>query len=146
MKIILKTKVNGYYLDVIGKFDLSLFEALKPPLAKMEIVDFTGSKKGDKVHIKFIAPIKSEWISLITEDGQDDKRAYFVDEGHLLPFPLKKWKHRHIVEKIDDNNAFIIDDISYSASNFILDLFLYPVMYLSFFPRKRIYRRYFANL
>ena len=99
MNIQLKTKVDGNYKDIIKQFDRQLFEALKPKGAKMEIVEFTGSKKGDIVHLRFLSPIKAEWISKITEDNEDEKEAYFIDEGIKLPFPLSYWRHKHIVKK-----------------------------------------------
>ena len=95
MNIRLQTKVKGHYKKVMARFDRALFEALAPAFPKMEIIEFTGSKKGDKVHIQFVSPIRTEWISLITEDYEDDKEAYFIDEGIQLPpvpeqyFPLR---------------------------------------------------------
>ena len=102
MNIQLKTKVEGNYKDIMNRFDRNLFEALKPKNAKMEIVEFTGSKKGDKVHLRFLSPIKAEWISVITEDGENEKEAYFIDEGTQLPFPISSWRHKHIVQKITE--------------------------------------------
>ena len=130
----------------MNHFDRDLFEALKPKGASMEIVEFTGSQTGDTVHIRFKAPIKAEWISKITEHGVDNTRAYFVDVGETLPFPLKKWKHVHIVEKEDETNSIIIDDITFSSNNKILDFLLYPMMYIGFKPRNKVYRKYFSNL
>lgn len=127
-------------------FDRDLFEALKPKGATMEIVKFTGSKKGDLVHIRFVRPFKAEWISKITEHGSDGKEAYFVDEGEVLPFPLKKWKHVHRVEKLDEENSIIVDDITFSSNNKLLDLFLYPMMYIGFKPRNKVYKKYFSKL
>jgi ligand-binding SRPBCC domain-containing protein len=146
MKLILKTVVKGNYKNIMAAFDRNLFEALKPPFGKMEIVEFTGSQKGDKVHIKFLSPIKAEWISDIVEDGITEKRAWFVDVGVKLPWPLVRWTHRHVVEKIDHENSFIIDDITFSGSNFILSMFLFPAIFLGFYPRKKIYRDYFEKL
>ena len=66
MNIQIKTEVKGHYQAIMDQFDRRLFEALKPKGADMEIVEFTGSKKGDRVHIRFNSPIKAEWISNIT--------------------------------------------------------------------------------
>ena len=145
MKLILKTKVDGYYKEVMRRFDLALFEALKPIGAKMEIRQFTGSETGDIVELEFVSPIKAKWRSEITDHGSDDKQAYFIDEGRVLPFPLKKWKHRHIVEKIDDDASCIIDDIYFSSGIKILDILIYLPLLLSFYPRKKIYKRYFRK-
>ena len=145
MNLILKAPVKGYYKNVMEAFDRDLFEALKPSVGKMEIMEFTGSKKGDRVHMKFINPVKAQWISDIIEDKVTDSRAWFIDVGVKLPWPLATWKHRHIVEKIDDNNSMIIDDMTFTGTNFILTLLLYPAIFFSFYPRKKIYQNYFKE-
>lgn len=146
MNVILKAKVAGNYKDVMEAFDRDLFEALKPSVGKMEIMEFTGSKKGDRVHMKFISPIKAQWISDIVEDEVTDTRAWFIDVGVKLPWPLATWKHRHIVEKIDNNNSMIIDDMTFTGTNFIFTLLLYPAIFIGFYPRKKIYQKYFEKL
>ena len=145
MNIQLKTKVDGNYQDIMRLFDRNLFEALKPKNAKMEIVEFTGSKKGDKVHLRFLSPIKAEWISEITEDGENDNEAYFIDEGVKLPFPFSSWRHKHIVQKITENSSYIIDDMTFEGINSLFTLFLYPALYVAFYPRKGIYKSYFKT-
>lgn len=145
MNFKLRTEVNGNYIRVMDLFDLDLFKALKPIGVKMEIVEFTGSKTGDTVALKFLTPIKAEWVSKITEHGQDDTKAYFIDEGEVIPFPLRHWMHKHVVEKIDEANSCILDDITFSSGNKLLDIFLYLPLYLSFYPRKKIYRSYFSE-
>ena len=143
MNIVLKSPVKGNYKSVMAGFDQDLFEALKPPVGEMEIVEFTGSQKGDKVHLRFLSPIKAEWVSDIVEDQVTDERAWFVDVGVQLPWPLATWTHKHIVEKVDDHNSMIIDDISFTGSNFILSLLLFPAIFMGFYPRKKIYQEYF---
>lgn len=146
MNVILKTAVKGNYKKVMAAFDRDLFEALKPPTGEMEIVEFTGSCKGDTVHIRFIKPLKAEWISKITEDQITDDRAWFVDVGTTLPWPLASWTHRHVVEKIDEKNSLVIDDMTFTGRNFILSLILYPAILIGFYPRKKIYKKYFEKL
>ena len=144
MNIVFKTKVKGNYKAVMERFDRDLFEALKPSQGEMEIIEFTGSKKGDRVHIRFVKPLKAEWLSLITADGVDENEAYFIDEGETLPFPLSYWQHKHIVQKIDETHSLIIDDITFKAGNPIMTALMYPAMYIGFAPRAKIYRSYFG--
>ncbi len=146
MNVTLKTPVKGNYKKVISCFDLNLFEALKPPKGEMEIIEFTGSQKGDKVHVRFIKPIKADWISDIVEDQITDDKAWFVDVGTVLPWPLASWTHRHIVEKIDENNSIVIDDMTFTGKNLLYTLLLYPMIFLGFYPRKKIYKQYFDKL
>ncbi len=143
MNIQLKTMVKGNYKDIMRQFDRKLFEALKPANAEMEIVEFTGSEKRDKVHLRFLSPIKAEWISKITDNGENENEAFFIDEGVKLPFPLSYWKHKHIVRKISPDTSYIIDDITFKGLNFLFSLFLYPAIYAGFYPRKKVYRAYF---
>jgi ligand-binding SRPBCC domain-containing protein len=143
MNIQLKTKVDGNYKTIMEQFDRKLFEALKPKYGKMEIVEFTGSKKDDRVHLRFLSPLKAEWVSRIIEDGEDENQSYFIDEGTTLPFPLASWKHKHIVQKITENTSYIIDDMTFKGINSLFTLFLYPALYIAFYPRKSIYKSYF---
>lgn len=145
MNLTLRTTVYGHYLTVMKAFDRNLFECLTPVGAKVELVAFTGSKKGDQVHLRFVSPVRAEWISHITEDGRNDTRAWFVDEGVQLPWPLKQWRHHHIVEKVDEHRSTIIDEMYFSTGWKIFDVFLWPVMYLTFVQRKPLYRKYFAK-
>lgn len=146
MTITLKTPVKGNYKKVMKAFDRNLFEALKPPLGEMEIVTFTGSKKGDTVHIRFLKPIKAEWISDIVEDNITEDNAWFIDVGSTLPWPLASWKHYHGVEKIDETQSMVIDQMTFAGKNFLLTLLLYPAILLGFLPRKPIYKSYFESL
>lgn len=146
MTITLKTPVKGNYRAVIKAFDRSLFEALKPPVGEMEIVTFTGSSKGDKVHIRFLKPFKAEWISDIVEDNIIEDTAWFIDVGSTLPWPLASWKHYHGVEKIDETNSMVIDQMTFTGKNFLLTLLLYPSILIGFLPRKPIYKSYFERL
>jgi len=145
MNIKFETTVQGHYLEVMKGFDRDLFEALKPKHGSMDIIEFTGSKKGDRVHIRFTSPIKADWVSLITADGHDEQEAYFIDEGQELPFPLKYWQHKHIVRKIDEQTSLIIDDITFKAGNRLMSTAMYPAIYLGFAPRAKIYQNYFGK-
>lgn len=143
MKFTIKTPVKGNYTKVMKSFDRDLFEYLKPKGAKMEIVAFTGSKTGDKVHIRFTSPIKADWISDIVDHGSDEEEAYFLDEGSTLPWPLKHWKHRHVVKNTGQNQSVIEDQIEYKTSNVILDVLIRPFLYMAFYPRRAQYQKYF---
>lgn len=145
MKIVLRTKVEQDYQTVYKRFDRDLFLALKPPLMPLKLLRFDGSRKGDQVHIQLGAgTLSARWDALIVADEQNDTECYFVDEGIRLPFFLKKWKHKHRIQK-DGSTSIIIDDIFYQTPNFLLDYIMYPIMYLQFYMRKPVYKRYFKN-
>lgn len=146
MTIKISQKVVGNYKKVFEKFDRELFEYLTPKFPKMEIAEFGGSKPGNIVHIKFIKPFKQDWISEITEEKITDDEAYFIDEGRELPFPLKKWHHKHRIKKVDENTSEIIDEMKFSSGNFLFTLFTAPGLYFAFSPRKKLYKEYFQKL
>jgi ligand-binding SRPBCC domain-containing protein len=146
MRFVIQTPVQGNFKAVMTKFDRQLFEALAPKYGKMEIVAFTGSKKGDHVHIRFIQPFKADWISEIVEDYEDSRQSYFIDIGTKLPFGLEFWRHKHCVKHLDDHHAVISDDITFHAKNKLMTVFLYPFLYLAFYPRKSIYKKYFKKV
>lgn len=145
MNLKLETTVRGNYKAIMDRFDRDLFEALAPKQGKIEIVEFTGSKKGDRVHLRFLSPIQADWVSIITEDGVTDQMAYFVDEGETLPYPLQYWRHRHIVEMLTEHTSRIVDDITFRGPNRLMTWLMYPGIYLGFYPRKRIYQAYFGK-
>jgi ligand-binding SRPBCC domain-containing protein len=138
MIITLKSKVKGDFKSVYKRFDADLFRYLLPPGA--ELIEFGGSKKGDMVHLKL--PLIGEWISEIVEDGISANKCYFIDEGRTLPFPLKTWRHKHILHKLGDD-TIIEDNMSFSTGNIITDLAFYPVLLLAFLPRVMQYKSYF---
>lgn len=143
MKILLKTKIEKNYQLLFSKFNLELFKSLKPPLVNLVVERFDGCKTGHEIHLKmdFFGMFKQLWISRITSDFRSDYEIFFVDQGVKLPPPLKNWKHIHRLEKIDELNTYVVDDIEYSCGNKALDLLIYPALYLMFLYRKPIYKR-----
>ena len=138
MNITLKSKVPQDLTSVYNRFDGNLFKFLLPPGA--QLIEFGGSKKGDIVHLKL--PLAGEWISEITEDGMSQDMRYFIDEAKTLPFPLKKWKHKHVLHGIGESTV-IEDNMSFTTGNIIADIIIYPVLLLSFVPRLWQYKSYF---
>ena len=144
MKIIIKTDINRTIKEVSESFNLKLFKALKPPFVGLEIPRFDGCHKDDEVHLKIkFGFLSQDWVSLITEQNEDENEWYFIDEGYTLPPPLKRWKHRHRVVKTGETSVKIIDDIFYSTNNSLLDFFIYPAMYIQFWLRKPAYKKFF---
>jgi ligand-binding SRPBCC domain-containing protein len=143
MKILIKTRIDKNYQIIFSKFNLQLFKALKPPLVNLSVERFDGCKKDDEIHLKmdFFGLINQKWISRITEDFRSDYEIHFIDEGTFLPPPLKKWKHTHRIEKINELTSFVVDDIEYSCGNKVIDLAIYPPLYLMFLYRVPIYKK-----
>lgn len=145
MKIVLKSTVKQAFDTVAEHFDEELFTFLLPPPFVAQLVKYEGSAPGSIVHIRFNFPWRSSWISKITSSRRNDEEFSFVDIGTKLPFGLKTWKHHHIVKKVDETSTAIIDEMEFSTGLGIFDLLAYPVLYLSFYPRKKQYKKYFEE-
>jgi ligand-binding SRPBCC domain-containing protein len=142
MKIYISTKVENKLENIHAKFNRDLFEKLSPPLVGLKIERFDGCLKGDEIHLLLdtLGIRKTSWISIITTSEINAKEFYFIDEGLVLPPPLVYWKHVHRVEKIDDNNCFVIDNIEYKTKSLMMDKILYPALYSIFLYRCPIYK------
>ncbi|MEM0939325.1 MAG: hypothetical protein AAF600_04320 [Bacteroidota bacterium] len=145
MKIQIKTKVRARLSDVKKGFTEKLFLKLNPPFPPVKLHKFDGCSKGDQVILELnFFLFKQKWISDITEDGQDNQRWYFVDQGTKLPFFLKSWKHHHEVRSVNDHTV-IFDDITFSTGMFLTDLMMYPLLLGQFIYRKPIYKNVFSQ-
>lgn len=145
MNIVIRTRVEKNFQLVFNRFNLDLFKALKPPFVGLDVERFDGCKKGDRVHLKITTPGKIQhWESLITSNFRGDYECNFVDEGVLIPPPLKKWTHTHRVQKINELACLIVDDIEYTSGNKFIDVLIYPALYLMFLFRVPVYKREFA--
>lgn len=145
MKIILSTRVLGHYKKIFQGFDLDLFKALAPPLLPMRILMFEGCEKGDNVKLETGLIFKEVWHSVITANNQTDKTIWFVDEGKELPFPLKRWKHQHLLLNQHGLHTDIVDNIEYSTGWLLTDALVYPFLYAMFWYRKPVYKKYFMR-
>lgn len=145
MKLKYITQVQQGPQQVMQGFDKDLFIKLSPPFPKVRVLTFGGSKKDDLVELELsFGLFKLKWTSKITDDFQSEDELYFIDEGILLPYPLKNWRHKHIIKK-DRNGAKIIDDIEFQSQNKLIDTLIYPFLALQFIYRKPIYRKVFGK-
>ena len=146
MHLYLRTHVAAAPAQVSAGFTRKLFLALAPPFPPFRLLRFGGCRRGDQVEIELGAgPLRTRWTSLITEHGElPDGTFYFVDEGQVLPAPLRFWQHRHLMQPAPDGGTFIVEDITYRTRSPLLDQLLYPVLWAQFAWRRPIYRRWFA--
>ncbi|MDH5582031.1 MAG: hypothetical protein OEY33_08985 [Bdellovibrionales bacterium] len=144
MNLFIKTRISLNYRKVLKGFTLELFKALKPPLMPLEVERFDGCKTNDEVHLK-VGPLKQQWISIITNDFDDETECGFIDEGKVIPPPLRYWHHTHRIVKITEDESEIQDDIQFTTGFKILDILVYPVLYLQFAVRPSAYRKYFQK-
>lgn len=144
MKIHLQTPVATHYQAVLAGFNKDLFQALAPPFPRLKILRFDGSAPGDVVEIELSAgPFRRKWTSLITEQHTTETAAWFVDEGQILPAPLTFWRHKHLITH-HGSHSVIHDQIEFNTGSKLLDLLVYPALYVQFALRGPIYRRIFG--
>ena len=145
MRVVLRTSVLQAPVEVMAGFTRALFVALAPPFPKLRVLRFDGCRTGDKVEIELDTVVKSlSWTSLIVDDGvRSDGTYFFIDEGQVLPPPLRYWRHHHRIEPDPKGGSVIVDDLEYRTASRLLDVLLYPVMWAQFAWRKPIYRRWF---
>lgn len=144
MKLLLSTTVAQPPARVMAGFTRELFLALAPPFPRMTLRRFEGSRRGNHVEIELNALGKKlRWTSLITDDGVlPDGTHYFVDEGQVLPPPLRFWRHRHLMQPAP-GGTIIVEDLEYRTRFRWLDALLQPAMWAMLAWRKPIYRRWF---
>lgn len=143
MELKITTEVGQSLQNVISGFNENLFRKLSPSFPKVILKRFDGSSKGDIVSLEldFIL-FKQQWTSEIISNSSTPLKFEFIDVGIALPFFLKAWRHRHILE-VKNGKVLIIDDIAFSTHYKLFDYLLYPAMYLQFLMRKPVYKRVF---
>ncbi|EMR03770.1 SRPBCC family protein [Cesiribacter andamanensis] len=145
MKLILQTDVNQPLRQVAAGFGEPLLRALAPPFPRLKLLRYDGNKLGNIVIFELHFGItKQRWISEIIADGESQQEWYFVDEGRELPKPLTYWRHRHRLLALPEGGTRIVDDITYSSGNSLLNLILYPALLAQFLYRKPVYKKFFA--
>ena len=142
MQILIETPVAQDYKTVWAGFNEYLFLALKPVFPPLKLLRFDGSMKGDQVHVQIL---NQRFDALIVAQDELENEIYFIDEGQQLPFPLKRWRHRHRILK-QAQGSVIIDDIQYSTGILPLDYLVYPALYFQFASRKPVYQKIFGKL
>ena len=146
MQLQFKTEVSASLEQVKNGFDRNLFLKLKPPVLQLHLDRFDGCQVGNEVHLRTGIPgLLQTWVSLITEEELTSELWFFIDEGKQLPFPLKRWKHRHEVRRTPAGTSEIRDEIEYSSGNRLLDWMLYPSLWWVFSGRCPVYQAIFGK-
>ena len=145
MHVTLRTAVSQPPAQVMAGFTRELFVALAPPFPRLRLLRFDGCRTGDRVEIELDTLVKRlPWTSLIVDDGvQPDGTHFFIDEGQVLPAPLRFWRHRHLIQPGPNGGSVVVDALEYRTASRLLDAVLYPAMWAQFAWRKPIYRRWF---
>jgi len=146
MKLYFETEVLGKLSDIKKGFNQDLFLKLKPPFMALQLDRFDGCEVGNEVHLRLgLGWPAQKWVSLITEAHEKDKEWLFVDEGKLLPFPLKKWRHEHRVIQKTDSTCVISDSIQFQGTNSLLERLIWAPLWLSFSYRPKVYLQIFGD-
>ncbi|MCB0281296.1 MAG: hypothetical protein H6627_04320 [Calditrichae bacterium] len=144
MIIKIKSRLSCPFDCIISNFDIALFNALKPPLVPLKVIRFDGCLKGDEVHLEL--GFGKTWKSVIVDNSKTDNQWCFIDEGFALPTPLKFWRHIHKVEKLSDSESLILDHIVFKSSSKLLDILIYPLLFIQFKIRTPLYKKFFKTI
>lgn len=144
MNLVFSSPLKKNYLEIRNSFNKELFEFLAPPAMSLQVIRFDGCEKDNIVEI--ILNKMTRWVSLITYAETSNEAWYFIDEGIQLPWPLKSWKHCHRVMKVSENESVIEDNINYKCTSILLEILIYPFLYLSFALRPKRYQEFFEVL
>jgi len=146
MRIIIKSPVSQKPETVWAAMDEQMLRSLSPWFLHLKVLKYEGNKPGNKFSFETgIWPITAVWSGLVTSAGQTPGTFWFEDRGEKLPFPLKRWKHRHIVRKTTAGSV-VIDAIECSTNMTFLDLIVKPLLTCLFSVRKQKYSRYLSKL
>jgi ligand-binding SRPBCC domain-containing protein len=146
MKLYFETPLSKPFEKVRDQFNRELFLFLSPGFIPSELTRFDGCKKGDEVHIKLGPSLFAQtWVSHITFEETNAAGWSFIDEGKVLPWPLKYWKHHHRVDKISSTECKIVDDINFECSPFFMNPLVKPFLWMVFAIRPDRYKRYFKD-
>ncbi|MBM3400343.1 MAG: hypothetical protein FJY15_07255 [Bacteroidetes bacterium] len=144
-RISLKTTVNCSFEKVRDGFDRNLLETLNPPGISLKIEQFDGTFAGANMRMRIESLLSSTpWTGTITQVCSRNRFWCFVDEGHILPSGLKKWKHIHAVVR-KNNQTLIYDRVYFSGKNRFFTIFWVPAVWFMLFIRKPRYRKYFEQ-
>ncbi len=140
LNVITEYKTRKSLKDVFSLFNKDMFYYLTKN-GPVKPVRYDGDEIGDEVHLDMLFPWKDKWVSIITAKEIGEELCFFVDEGKVLPFGIKKWKHKHVVRKSTDGLE-IVDEIEFSSNNWLLDRFWYLSFLPQFLARKKQYKKY----
>ncbi len=146
MKIRLKTHVQAPFEEVVAGFNLELLQALAPPFPRLKIIQYDeGNRTGNRIHFKLdFLLYQKDWMGTVTDHSSSDDQFYFVDESRQLPMGMRYWQHRHEIRR-ENQHTIIVDVINYTTERWLLDLFLYPLIWFQFLYRIPGYKSYFKK-
>lgn len=146
MRIRLVNTIPSPFNKAYEQFNIHLFRFLLPPFHLAEIIKFEGHNRGDIIDVKINLPFMSNWTVIIKDSLLSHREFSFTDRGLRIPLGITYWRHTHRVVARDHHSCFIIDDIEYESKALLLDYLLYVPLWLIFYPRKFLYRKYFRQL
>lgn len=148
MRFQILTPVKGSHRKVFAGFDHGLLLQLTPPGAKMQLISADDpAKEGGRIYLRvtLLGIIRQEWINAFSQYELTEAECHFVDQGVKMPFPIRLWRHDHRVLSDGPDRAIINDDVTYKTGFFLMDWFLYPILWLQFRYRRPIYQRVFGK-
>jgi ligand-binding SRPBCC domain-containing protein len=146
MKLRFETLVPETFDTVKSKFNIQLLEYLSPIFPIVKIKRYDGNQVNDQIHIQLgFLLFTWTWVSKISEFESNLSLWFFVDEGIELPPFLKRWSHKHEIQK-SGNEAIIIDEIDFESSRFWPGMLVKLMLWMQFSQRPALYKKYFRQV
>jgi ligand-binding SRPBCC domain-containing protein len=146
MRIRYVTTVMAPFRQVYEGFNQKLLEYLMPPFNVASVSRYEGQNPGDIIDIKFHLPLINNWTVIVKESWLSHREYGFTDRGLRVPAGIVYWKHIHRVVARNNESSFIIDDIEFETHWQLLDYLLYIPLWLLFYLRRPLYKKYFNRL
>lgn len=140
------TEVAASLTEVHAAFTRSLLEQLNPPFPPAKLLRYDGEQPGDEVWIElnFIF-FRQVWKSVITEQQQQPHAFYFIDKGVQLPFFLRSWQHKHLLEALPTGGTRIVDELQFTTPLWLPAFLARPLFAGLMLYRRPIYKRVFKR-
>lgn len=143
--ITVSTPINAPYTLVCDHFNEALFYSLTPVFPPVRLLKYEGEQPGDTVAVQlWFFGLWLTWETIITERSESDEETYFVDESTLLPWFLKSWRHKHIIQK-QGEGTLIIDQVNFEPVSYMPAWFLKLGIRKQFLRRRPLYQKYFED-
>jgi ligand-binding SRPBCC domain-containing protein len=142
--ILVTTRVKAGLPEVVAAFNKDLFLRLNPPFPPVRLLRYDGNESGNRVELELnFLLFKQRWVSVISETAAGPHFWWFKDEGEQLPFFLKSWSHKHVIEQ-KDGFCLITDAIELTAPAYLPHGLVAAAIRLLMLYRRPVYRKIFG--
>jgi ligand-binding SRPBCC domain-containing protein len=140
-----ETEVPVKLEEVKARFNIKLFEFLKPAFPKVVLDKYEGENPGNEVLIRILFfGFTWHWDCIISQNGTNEYSYFFEDEGIRLPPFLSWWRHKHELVRTK-TGTLIVDDITFIPGGIWPGFLVKFLLWMQFRERDQLYKKYFSS-